>query len=190
MARQISLQQAREDGYLELDNWAQLILQRIRMNFDIQKIWPKGSGGGGPYQDYWIVNAARSGRYKSTGNAFLAQNLYAKVLNGAGGNTVAVDFFFKKYLMFVDWGVGAGQSVDEVPDAGVPKMKNRYAPWSKTGDRQRRPVVMGAIKGSRFFLGKILQDYWQQESELAILYGLGYRNGAGEYMEFAGNLQT
>lgn len=189
MGKQKSLQQAHEEGYLELSNWAELMLQRIRMNFNIQKIWPQGSGGGGPYKDYWIINMARKGKYKSTGDAFLRQNLYAKVLNGAGGDTLAVDFFFKRYLLFVDWGVGINQPTSKVPDVGVPKMKRRYSPWTQVGDRQRRPVVLGAIRGSRFFLGKILQDYWQKEAEIAILYGLGYKNEHGEYIEFAGDIQ-
>lgn len=189
MAKQTSLQQAHEEGYLELSNWAQLMVQRIRMNFDVQKIWPKGAAGGGPYPGYWIINAARKGKYKSTGEAFMERNLYAKVVNGANGNTVAVDFFFRRYLLFVDWGVGAGQPKSEVPDTGIPNMKRRYAAWSQTGDRQRRPVILGAIRGSRFFLGKILQDYWQEEAQMAILYGLGYQNGQGDYIEFAGGLQ-
>ena len=65
-------------------------------------------------------------------------------------------------------------------------MKKRYANWRYTGDRQRRPVVLGAIRGSRFFLGNILQDYWGKEAELAVLYGLGYQDDNGEYVEFSG----
>lgn len=186
MAKQKSLKQAHEQGYLELSNWAELMIQRIKMNFDVQRIWPLGAGGGGPYKDYHIVNAARNGKYRSTGEAFLKQNLYSKVLAGAGGNTVAVDFFFRYYLYFVDWGVGAGQTINEVPENGIPKMKKRYANWRYTGDRQRRPVVIGAIRGSRFFLGNILQDYWGKEAELAVLYGLGYQDDKGEYVEFSG----
>ena len=183
--RQTSLKEAHEQGRLELQNWGDLMIQRIRMNFEVQHIWPKGPGGGGPYKDYWIINASRTGKYRSTGDAFTKQNLYAKAINGAGGNTVAVDFFFKQYLMFVDWGVGKGQKIEDVPDVGIPKMRRLYNRWTKPGDRQRRPVVMGAIRGSRFFLARILQDYWGKESELAVLYGLGYMNGNNEYVEFA-----
>lgn len=186
MAKQTSLKQAHEQGYLELSNWANLMIQRIKMNFEIQRIWPKGPGGGGPYKDFWIVNANRKGKYKSKGEAFLDRNLYAKVVAGADGNTVAVDFFFKYYLFFVDWGVGAGQDIGQVPEKGVPKMKKRYANWRRRGDRQRRPVVQGAIRGSRFFLGKMLEDYWGKEAELAVLYGLGYKNDDGEFVEFTG----
>ncbi len=186
MAKQKSLKEAHEQGYLELSNWADLMINRIRMNFDVQRIWPKGPGGGGPYKDYWIVNTIRRGKYKSTGDAFLEKNLYANVVAGAGGNTEAVDFFFKRYLFFVDWGVGRGQTVQEVPEKGVPKMTRRYANWKGLGNRQRRPVVLGAIKGSRFFLGKMLEDYWGKEAELAVLYGLGYNKENGEFVEFTG----
>ena len=187
MAKQKSLKQAHEQGYLELSNWGELMVQRIRMNFKVQRIWPEGPGGGGPYKGYYIVNAARKGKYQSTGEAFTAQNLYSKVHAGAGGNTVAIDFFFRKYLYFVDWGVGRGQKIPEVPrKAGADRgmMRRRYAEWRYTGDRQRRPVVQGAIKGSRFFLGKILEDYWGKEAELAVLYGLGYEKESGEFIEF------
>lgn len=186
MAKQKSLKEAHEQGYLELSNWGELMVQRIKMNFDVQRIWPKGAEGGGPYEDYHIINAARKGKYKSTGEAFLGRNLYSKVLAGAGGNTVAIDFFFRYYLYFVDWGVGRGQKVSEVPKAGIPNMKKQYANWQFVGDRQRRPVVLGAIKGSRFFLGKILEDYWGKEAELAVLYGLGYKSDTGEFVEFSG----
>lgn len=186
MAKQKSLKQAHEQGYLELSNWAELMLQRIRMNFDVQRIWPRGTGGGGPYRNYHIVNAARGSQHRSTGEAFLRRNLYAKVLAGAGGNTVAVDFFFRYYLFFVDWGVGGGQDITQVPDEGIPNMKRRYADWRYTGDRQRRPVVHGAIRGSRFFLGNILEDFWGKEAELAVLYGLGYQKESGEFISVAG----
>lgn len=186
MAKQTSLKQAHEQGYLELSNWAQLMLQRIRMNFEVQKIYT-GMAHTGPYKDFWIVNAARRGKYKSTGEAFMKQNLRAKVMNGAGGNTEVVSFFFRRYLYFVDWGVGAGQDTSQVPDTGTPNMKKRYNRWNGIGDRQRRPVVLGAIRGSRFFLGKILQDYWSKEAQLAIAYGLGYADKDNEYMEFAGD---
>ena len=87
----------------------------------------------------------------------------------------------------MDWGVGRGQKIPEVPrKAGADRgmMRRRYAEWRYTGDRQRRPVVQGAIKGSRFFLGKILEDYWGKEAELAVLYGLGYEKESGEFIEF------
>ena len=184
---QKNLAEAHEQGRLELDKWAQIMIQRIRLNFGVQRIWPEGAGGGGPYRNYWIVNMSRKGKYKSTGEAFLPQNLYAKVLAGARGDTVAVDFFFKHYLLFVDWGVGKGQKKAQVPEAGVPKMKRRYAIWAKTGDRQRRPVVMGAIKGGRFFLANILMEYWKKEAETVVLFGLGFGD-KGSYKEFSNPL--
>ena len=183
MAKQKSLKQAHEEGYLELSNWADLMIQRIKMNYQVQRIWPQGTGGGGPYRNYHIVNAARSDLYRSTGESILRRNLYAKVLAGAGGNTIAVDFFFRYYLYFVDWGVGVQQKLADVPENGLPNMKRRYANWRYTGDRQKRPVVLGAIKGSRFFLANILEDYWGKEAELAVLYGLGFDKGKGEFLE-------
>lgn len=186
MAKQQSIEQAREEGRLQLEKWADIMIQRIRMNFKVQRIWPKG---GGPYKGYYIINMARSKKYRSTGAAYAKQNLYAKVVNGAGGNTVAVDFFFRRYLLFVDWGVGGGQKKAQVPDEGIPKMKKRYATWSMTGDRQRRPVIMGAIKGGRFFLANILEEYWQQRSEATILYGLGVTDEQGNYKELVGGLE-
>lgn len=185
MANQSTIKQAHEQGYLELSKWADLMIHRIKMNFETQRIWPLGKDGGGPYEDYHILNKRR-GKYGSTGEAFLDRNLYAKVLAGAGGNTVAVDFFFRQYLFFVDWGVGRGMGKEEVPDRGVPRMKKRYAVWNGRGDRQRRPVVVGAIRGSRFFLGNILEKYWGKEAELAILYGLGYDKGKDEFVAFEG----
>ena len=185
MAKQKSLKEAHEQGYLELSNWGELMVQRIKMNYNVQKIYKGGNTG--PYRDYWIVNMARRGDYRSTGESF--NKIYSKVHAGAGGNTVAIDFFFRNYLYFVDWGVGKGQKIPEVPrkgSLGKGAMKHIYAHWNGVGDRQRRPVVFGAIKGSRFFLGNILQDYWGKEAELAVLYGLGYKSDTGEFVEFTG----
>lgn len=191
MAKQKSLKQAHEQGYLELSYWADLMLRRIRMNYQVQRIWPLGASAGGPYKDYHIVvaNRKRKGQATSTGESIDEKNLRKQVYEGAGGNTVAVDFFFRYYLFFVDWGVGRGQKIPQVPrKANLEKgaMKKRYANWRYTGDRQRRPVVLGAIRGSRFFLGNILQDYWGKEAEFAVLYGLGYQDDKGEYVEFSG----
>lgn len=139
------------------------MIQRIKMNFKVQHIWPLGAGGGGSYRNYHIVNAARKEKNQSKGEAFMDRNLYSKVVTGVGGNTMAIYFFFRYYLFFVDWGVGVGQKVPNVPENGIPKMKRIYAEWRYTGDRQRRPVVQSAIRGSRFFLGKMLEDYWDKE---------------------------
>jgi len=188
MSVQQTIEQAHKEGKLELKKWAEIMLKRIRMNFEVQHIWPEGIGYKGPYKDYWIVNMARKGKYKSTGEAFTEQNLRAKVINGAGGNTVAVDFFFRRYLLFVDWGVGAGQKISEVPDVGTPNMKKRYNKWEQAGDRQRRPVVMGAIRGGRFFMAKILEDYWKTRAETTILYGFGTLDENGDYQPIPGSI--
>lgn len=187
MAKQDSLKQAHEQGFLELSNWGEQMIKRIRMNFNVQRIF-NGSPTSGPYKNFWIVNEARKGRYHSTGSAFEDRNLYSTVHNGAGGNTDLIHFFFKHYLYFVDWGVGAGQDISEVPRESRINMKKRYKEWRYPGDRQRRPVIFGAIRGSRFYLGKILQDYWGKEAQLSILYGLGFMDKDNNYIEFEGDL--
>lgn len=188
MARQKTISQAHKEGKLELDKWAESMIKRIRMNFEVQRIYPKGFDGGGPYKDYAVINERRrkSGQPHSTGDAY--RTIRKLVHEGAGGNTVAVDFFFKYYLLFVDWGVGRGMKAHDVNTSKKPKMNDNkpYRVWKRMGDRQRRPVVLGEIRNSRFYLGKLLEKYWGREAELAILHGLGYDNEKGEFVEVTG----
>lgn len=183
---QQSIEQAHEQGYLELSKWAENIIKRIRMSYEVQHIWTGDGNSEGPYPGYIYVNAARHGAYKSTGASY--KGLHKFVINAAGGDTVAVDFFFKRYLLFVDWGVGAGQRKEAVPRKGGDiKMTSRYAKWDFTGDRQRRPVIFGGIRGGMFGMLRILKSYWGKETELAVLAGLGLVKD-GKYIEKYGNI--
>ena len=60
------------------------MIQRIKMNFKVQHIWPLGAGGSGSYRNYHIVNAARKEKNQSKGEAFMDRNLYSKVVTGVG----------------------------------------------------------------------------------------------------------
>lgn len=188
MAKQSTIKQAHEQGMLKLDKWAEEMIRRIRMNFDVQRIYPKGPDNGGPYKGYALINERRrmNGQPHSTGDAY--KTIRKIVHEGAGGNTVAVDFFFKYYLFFVDWGVGRGVKAYDVSQTKKPSLKSRspYAAWKWKGDRQRRPVVLGTIRNSRFYVGELLQQYWGREAELAVLYGLGYDKEKNEYVEVTG----
>jgi hypothetical protein len=184
---QQNLEQAHEQGKLELDKWAANMIKRIRLNYPVQKIWTGDGTSEGPYKGFAYLNV---GYKSSTGESFKKENMYYKVLKGAGGNTVAVDFFFRRYLLFVDWGVGAGQKKEQVPEHGVPKMTKLYHTWDGYGDRQRRPVVLGAIRGGQFGMLRILQDYWTKQAQMAVLSGFGHMDANGEYVEEFGDLQN
>lgn len=171
---------------MELTKWADNIINRMRMSYHVQKIHTGDGSVEGPYKNFVYVNNARHSNYHSTGDSWNTLDKF--VTNGANGDTVAVDFFFRRYLLFVDWGVGAKQKKEQVPrKGGTINMTSPYASWQYKGDRQRRPVVFGGIRGGMFGMLRILKSYWGKETELAVLAGLGLVKD-GKYIEKYGNI--
>lgn len=129
MEEQKTINQAVKDEFLDLTRWANNMIRQLQANFETQHVWPGGFPG--PYIGYRNTPAAK----KSTGQAY--RRMYAKVFNGAGGDTKKISFFFNYYLYFVDMGVGAGQPIEDVDRDEFAHYKKLY----KKMERRRRPPV-------------------------------------------------
>lgn len=150
---QKSIQQAVKERHLNLTEWAENMLQRIKFNFIKQFVWPYGAPG--PYVGYKNKSYAK----KSTGAGL--NSLYAAIYAGANGDTEKISFFFNYYLYFVDMGVGAGQTINEVDRSANAKYNRRYKNWSKEGDRQSRPIISMELRHQLRRLETLVSVYYE-----------------------------
>lgn len=146
---QDNIQQAVKERHLDLTEWAENMLVRIRFNFIKQYVWPYGSPG--PYVGY---------KKKSTSTGAGLRSLYAAVYAGANGDTEKITFFFNYYLYFVDMGVGAGQTIDKVDRSANARYNRRYKNWEKEGDRQSRPVISMELRHQLRRLETLVSAYY------------------------------
>lgn len=149
---QKSISQAVKENRLDLTEWAENMLQRIRFNFIKQYVWPYGEPG--PYVGY--KNKPKS--KKSTGAGL--KSLYAAVYAGANGDTEKISFFFNYYLYFVDMGVGAGQTIHEVDRSANARYNRRYKKWKGEGDRQSRPIISMELRHQIRRLDTLISAYY------------------------------
>lgn len=150
---QRSIEQAVKERRLDLTEWAENMLQRIRFNFIKQFVWPYGAPG--PYVGYKNKSYAK----KSTGAGL--KSLYAAIYAGANGDTEKISFFFNYYLYFVDMGVGTGQAINEVDRSANAKYNRRYKNWEREGDRQSRPIISMELRHQLRRLETLVSAYYE-----------------------------
>lgn len=174
MAHQRGLQQAIDEGHLDLHYWAEHTLQQIRMRMHTQRVWPYGLPG--PYNEYQYINAKKKGKkgaWVSTGAA--AKEMYAVVYNAASGDTKRVSFFFEHYLNMVDMGVGKGRKISDVTERGTKAHWNTlFAKWgglthgrrknqarndNEPSARRARPMMMMEIRHQAYRLRSLVSLY-------------------------------
>lgn len=161
---QQSIEQAKEEKFLELTKWANHTIARIRKNFDKQKVWPMGFPG--PYKGYAGTERSKG----STGESYSPRRLYAQVYNMAGGDTERITFFFRYYLYYVDMGVGRGKHWKfENEDAYYNRL---FRKWQGEGDRQQRPFLTMEIRHQLRRLEGILLAYYSEVIETKIVTDL------------------
>ena len=168
MTKQTSIKQATKDKRLDLTYWAQGVVNRLKLNFETQKIFPRGFPG--PYPGSSVQKDKKGNYTGSTGDAF--RSIYARVYNAAGGNTEKISFFFQYYLYFVDRGVGAEQPITAVDRDAAAKYHARYKNWSDRGDRQSRPAFAMEFRYQLFKLGTIVSAYYGRMVTNGIVFSI------------------
>lgn len=161
MAEQKSISQAVKDEFLDLTRWANNMIRQLQSNFETQHVWPGGFPG--PYIGYRNTPAAK----RSTGKGY--RRMYAKVFNGAGGDTRKISFFFNYYLYFVDMGVGAGQPIEDVERSKDARFNQLYQIWKEQGDRQSRPIIAMEVRHQLRRLEVLVSSYYQDFIENGVL---------------------
>lgn len=158
---QKGIKEALEDEFLDLTRWANNMIQQFRSNYETQHVWPGGFPG--PYIGYRNTPAAK----KSTGKSY--RRMYAKVFNGANGDTKKISFFFNYYLYFVDMGVGAGQPIELVDRGKDARYNQLYQAWKEQGDRQSRPLLAMEVRHQLRRLEVLVSSFYQEFVENGVL---------------------
>lgn len=158
---QKGIKEALEDEFLDLTRWANNMIQQFRNNYETQHVWPGGFPG--PYIGYRNTPAAK----KSTGKSY--RRMYAKVFNGANGDTKKISFFFNYYLYFVDMGVGAGQPIQKVERSEDARYNKLYQEWKEQGDRQSRPLLAMEVRHQLWRLEVLVSSFYQEFVENGVL---------------------
>lgn len=157
---QVGFEKAVEEGRLDLEHWAEHAKKLILKNFAMRKIFPMGFPG--PYAGYKEVNDKRkkTGKWFSSGQAY--NSIYTKCYAAANGSTEKIDFFFIKYLRFVDAGVGKYQHYKGTKRA---KYNKELAPWGTTVRKKRvqRPFLNMEIRHQVTRLRRIVIRYYQRD---------------------------
>lgn len=161
MSEQKTISQAVKEEFLDLTRWANNMIRQLQTNFETQHVWPGGFPG--PYIGYRNTPAAK----KSTGQAY--RRMYAKVFNGAGGDTKKISFFFNYYLYFVDMGVGAEQPIEDVERSKDARFNQLYQIWKEEGDRQSRPIIAMEVRHQLRRLEVLVSSYYQDFIENGVL---------------------
>lgn len=179
MAQQKSIREAVDKGHLDLTKWANNLLERLRINFITQKVWPRGWPG--PYRDYYRINSKKGkGSWKSTGNGI--QQMYARIYTAAGGDTERISFFFNHYLNMVDLGVGKyRKSLDVKERSENARFDRLFAKWNhgtkehkvERGDSRRmRPFLMMEFRHQMTRLATLTENYYGEYIENALMFDL------------------
>ena len=162
--------------YLPIDEkmkkWGTETIDIIRKNFKTQKIFPEGE----IYPGWFAENEKRQGTnsWYSTGAGY--DSLYFELLNASEGDlfhlkTLDAIFRYRKYLDFVDLGVGKGRKAGDVQRSRDAEHDKQYFNmWSpKTGDTHR-PAISPEIRHQVRRLSRYLGYRYVDEIDMKILY--------------------
>lgn len=162
-------------NYLPIDqklvNWGWETIDIIRKNFKVKKIFPEGE----IYPGWFAENEKRQGTnsWYSTGEGF--DSLYFQLLNVSEMDifrlkTLDMIFRYRKYLDFVDLGVGKGRKAGDVQRSRAAEHDKQYFNmWNpKTGDTHR-PAISPEIRHQVRRLSRYLGYRYVDEIDMKIL---------------------
>lgn len=150
-------------------------ISRLRHNFVIQKIWPTEV-----YPGYAEKNAKKKGvpgAWYSTGEGI--KSFEFEVMSTEDGNET-IRFQYNRYLRYVDIGVGAGTTAEDVDRGKKARYNKRYLRiWDRSRGRSHRPSIMMEMQHRQGALGMFLQNYYGREVEAQLytaISGIGAIN--------------
>lgn len=162
---QRGIQEALKEERLDLTVWAENMKKRLQQNFETQNVWPMGFPG--PYIGYRNTPAAKR-HLKNNPNRSI-NRFYARLYNGANGDTKKIEFFFNYYLYFVDMGVGVGRHIEDVDNTSPANWRTLYKKWDGQGDRQSRPILAMEVRHQLRRLQMLVLSYYEEYIENGVL---------------------
>lgn len=171
----IVLQSTRLSKKAYMRNMGRETISRLRHNFVIQKIWPTEV-----YPGYAEKNAKKKGvpgAWYSTGEGI--KSFEFEVMSAEDGNET-IRFQYNRYLRYVDIGVGAGTTAEDVDRGKKARYNKRYLRiWDRSRGRSHRPSIMMEMRHRQGALGMFLQNYYGREVEAQLytaISGIGAIN--------------
>ena len=150
-------------------------LAQLKSNFMTQRIWPYEV-----YPGYRIENerrrylaeqaekAGKKGPWYSTGEG--VTSFEGEVIKAGEDGIVTMAFRFNDYLQYVDLGVGAGRSADDVDRGKKANYSRRYIhKWIPRSGKTHRPAIAMELRHLATRLENYVQDFYCKTTEVKIV---------------------
>lgn len=159
----VQIENPRRPVNVVLRSFARQSVQTLEQNFRTQHIWPTEI-----YPGFAAVNEARKrrGEWFATGRG--ARSFTYEVMSAAQGNeTIRIEY--NHYLRFVDMGVGAGRSFEQVEHSRKARYRRRYVSiWASRDGDTHRPAIMMEMRHLEGRMQRYLEDYYGREISVQI----------------------
>ena len=137
---------------------------QLLLNVRTQHVWPTEI-----YSGFGAINEMRRRRRQWNATGKGAKSFKGTVVSADSPDNVTVVFSFNDYMQYVDIGVGAGTSAEDVERAKNAKYKSRYtSKWNRREGRSHRPAIMPEMRHLERRIQRYLTDYYGYEGELWI----------------------
>lgn len=137
---------------------------QLLLNVRTQHVWPTEI-----YSGFGAINEMRRRRGQWNASGKGAKSFKGTVVSADSPDNVTVVFSFNDYMQYVDIGVGAGTSAEDVDRAKNAKYKSRYtSKWNRREGRSHRPAIMPEMRHLERRIQRYLTDYYGYEGELWI----------------------
>ena len=152
-----------------ISRFHQQTLLQLRANAITQTVYPTEV-----YPGYTVINEARRsrGEWNSTGRG--VKSFSGRVVEAEEETSVTYQFSFMEYLRFVDIGVGAGVSADDVDRSRKANYKRRYiSQWNRSpgasNTKSHRPFIAMELRHLVTRTSNYLLDFFGYEADFRIL---------------------
>lgn len=140
-----------DDRNMLFINWADNVLQRILQEMVTQEIDPFNP-------DY-------------SGDEKLRRSINYKIHNASGGNIEKITFLYEYYALFVEYGLGRGESYDRSKLNAPFKSGTKYA-YKKPGIRAPKPFLFSLMNQRVFSLQKLTEHVLTENITAVIVQSL------------------
>ena len=122
------------------------------------------------YNGYSVVNQKRKemGMWYSTGRG--ARSFTGEIIEAGENGKVTMAFQFYDYMRFVDMGVGAGTSYEDVESGKKARFQTRYiSKWDRKSGKSQRPAIMMELRHLQQRIANYLVDFYGYEGEVRLI---------------------
>ena len=137
-------------------------LEQLRRNMETQKIFPNEINAGFRKVNEERKQAAHGDHSKgwfATGEG--ARSFEGRIVSDDGAGNVTLEYRYRQYLRFVDMGVMAGVSKEDVERSKKVRYYQRYVrKWAPRASFSHRPGIMPELAHTETRLATYLRDFY------------------------------